>query len=98
MSRIHAPVLQSSVRFRSRKLIFRTLDIVLEESDFYDRIALASPTTCRFDPAHSGLSVIRPKHVMALEHPRSERRETQCSRVGSYAPRISKRLIKPFSI
>jgi aminobenzoyl-glutamate utilization protein B len=32
------------------------------------------------------------------EHPRSERREPQCSGVGNYAPRISKRLIKRFSI
>ena len=44
------------------------------------------------------LPVIRPKHFMALGHPRCERREPQCSGVGNYAPRISKRLIKPFSI
>jgi hypothetical protein len=60
--------------------------------------ALSSPTTCRFSPALSGLPVIRPKHFMALEHPQSETRELQCSGVGNYAPRISKRLIKPFSI
>src|SRR5216684_4098694 len=29
------------------------------------------------------LPVIRPKHFMALEHPRSERREPQCSGVGN---------------
>jgi hypothetical protein len=59
---------------------------------------LLHPNNMPVSPGDSGLPVMRPKHFMALEHPRSDRREPQCSGVGNYAPRISKRLIKRFSI